>query len=689
MAARSKPESLIPLIALVGTLAVFVVLLADLYLSRQREIESGERRLQHFSVMMAEHTARSFEAIDILLREVATDLSQNRSDWEGWEPARGWEYMAQRHSRAMPQLRDLIIFDRQGNQRFISTYFPPPHINVRDRPYFAQLENGANVSTFGPYIGRNSGRYTYALARRIVTPGGQFAGAAFAAVEPAYLQDFCWYNRLSDDFEALLINSKGEVVASCRPTDMSKQSPILGTRAEDSLFDGQLAGRLGGSGIVSHGGLMASLSPVPSFPDLRIVAVIPEKTLLANWQGRMLELTTLGFLLGGLLLTIAMLVRRQFRAMAQMTEELQASRQMLEDRVREATQKLEAQKNEAERANKAKSRFLAAASHDLRQPLHALSLFSADLLRQVSNGVTHTLPRLAEQIAQSTSVLGELLDSLLDISRLDVAGIKPEIHGAALNPVFERLASSFRRTAIERGLRLRVRATRLWVETDPLMLERILVNLLANALRYTPKGGTILLAARRRGRGVVIEVRDSGIGIATEHQAAIFAEFYQVGNSAREQNKGLGLGLSIVDRLVRALEIRIELKSRPGEGTRFSLWLPEARENDNRLRELMAVAGDVCLIGQHAQFDLIESLLRSWDYRTRRHTRLEDAALVPERTVIVDYPVLRQLGSDSSGLALICVLPETPVSLPPGVHPLPLPVRPAKLRALLRACSKA
>lgn len=687
MAARSKPESLIPLIALVGTLAVFIVLLADLYLSRQREIESGERRLQHFSVMMAEHTARSFEAIDILLREVATDLSQNRSDWEGWDSARGWEYMAQRHSRAMPQLRDLIIFDRQGNQRFISTYFPPPHINVRDRPYFAQLEHGANVATYGPYIGRNSGRYTYALARRIVTPGGQFAGAAFAAVEPAYLQDFCWYNRLSDDFEALLINAKGEVVASCRPTDMSKQSQILGTRAEDSLFDGQLAGRLGGSGIVSHGGLMASLSPVPSFPDLRIVAAIPEKTLLANWQGRMLELTTLGFLLGGLLLTIAMLVRRQFRAMARMTEELQASRQMLEDRVREATQKLEAQKNEAERANKAKSRFLAAASHDLRQPLHALSLFSADLLRQVSNGVTHTLPRLAEQIAQSTSVLGELLDSLLDISRLDVAGIKPEIHGAALNPVFERLASSFRRTAIERGLRLRVRATRLWVETDPVMLERILVNLLSNALRYTPKGGTILLAARRRGRQVMIEVRDSGIGIATEHQAAIFAEFYQVGNSAREQNKGLGLGLSIVDRLVRALDLRIELKSRPGEGTRFSLLLPEARAKEGGLREPVSAAGDVCLIGNSPQFDLIESLLRSWDYRLSRYARIGDAVLAPERTLVLDQEALQQLGDERGNLPLICLLADPGASLPAGVHPLPLPVRPAKLRALLRACS--
>ncbi|MCK6411171.1 MAG: ATP-binding protein [Azonexus sp.] len=684
----NKPVSLVPLIALLGSLAVFVALVANLYLSRQREIEGGERRLQHFSIMMAEHTARSFEAVDILLREIATDLSQNRGDWERWDVAHGWEYLAQRHSRAMPQLRDLIVFDRQGNQRFISTYFPPPHINVRDRPYFARLEEGANIATYGPYIGRNSGRYTYALARRLLASGGQFAGAAFAAIEPSYLQDFCWYNRLSDDFEALLVNAKGEVVASCRPTDMSRQSPMLGTRAEESLFDGQLIGQLGGSGIVNHEGIMASVSPVPSFPDLRIVAAIPEKTLLLNWQSRMLELTTLGLLLSALLLVISILVKRQFRAMLRMTNELQASRQLLEERVREATQKLEAQKNEAERANKAKSRFLAAASHDLRQPLHALSLFSADLLRQVGNGVTHTLPRLSEQIAQSTSVLGELLDSLLDISRLDVAGIKPEIHPSALNPVFERLASSFRRTAVERGLRLRVRPTRLWVETDPLMLERILVNLLANALRYTPRGGTVLLAARRRGGQVAVEVRDSGIGIATEHQAAIFAEFYQVGNSAREQNKGLGLGLSIVDRLVRALDIRIELKSRPGEGTRFGLLLPASREVRSPPAETVAAAGDVCLIGRGAHFDLIENLLRSWEYRLSRHADIDAVALLPEGIVILDAASLARLGGGACGLSLICLVSEGEAPPPAGIHPLPLPVRPARLRALLRACGK-
>jgi signal transduction histidine kinase len=230
--------------------------------------------------------------------------------------------------------------------------------------------------------------------------------------------------------------------------------------------------------------------------------------------------------------------------MAAMTDELAGSHDLLEERVREATQELAGQKNAAERANTAKSRFLAAASHDLRQPLHALSLFATDLQRQLRSGTAKELPRLAEQIAASTTILGELLDSLLDISRLDVAGIKPDSRPAPVQPIFERLANSFRRAATDRNITLRFRPSRLWVESDPIMLERMIANLVSNALRYTQPGGCVLVAARSRGNRVSIEVRDNGIGIAAEHQAAIFAEFYQVGNVAREQNKGLGLGLS-------------------------------------------------------------------------------------------------------------------------------------------------
>ncbi len=272
---QKKPETLALFVALVSTVAVLTVFLADLIFTRQRDIDTNERRLQHFSIMMAEHSARAFEGIDVLLRETSLDLSHNRAGWETWAASKGWEYIAQRHSRALTQMRDLIIFDRDGNQRFVSTYFPAPQINIKDRPYFQAIENGTDAATWGPYIGRNSGRYSYALARRIIDANKRFAGIAFAAMEPGYMQEFCWANRLSDDFESVLINAKGQIVASCRPVDISRHSPVLGALATDVLFAGKLRTLIPESGLNSGNGLPISISPVPGFSDLRILTAIP------------------------------------------------------------------------------------------------------------------------------------------------------------------------------------------------------------------------------------------------------------------------------------------------------------------------------------------------------------------------------------------------------------------------------
>src|SRR5574343_63133 len=689
--APRKPETLALTISLVGTLIVLLVFLADLIVARNRDLEAGERRLQHFGIMMAEHTARTFEAVDMLLRETATDLSHSRRDWEKWEASKGWEYIAQRHSRAMPQLRDLIIFDRLGNQRFISTYFPAPHINVRDRPYFIALENGAESASFGPYIGRYSGRYTYAIARRLTGDNGGFNGAAFGAIEPAFLQDFCWSNRLSDDFESVLINAKGEVVASCRPTDLSRQSPIIGARAEMVLFRGKLRGAVPDTGLLSANGLLISTASVPGFSDLRVLSAIPEVTLLANWRNRLFELGTLAALVSVVLIVTALLIRRQVRELARMTVELAASHEHLEERVQEATLELAGQKDEAERANTAKSRFLAAASHDLRQPLHALSLFAADLQRQVRSGTQQELPRLAEQIAASTTLLGELLDSLLDISRLDVAGIKPDSRPTQLQPIFRRLADSFRRAAADRNIALRFRTTKHWVETDPVLLERMIANLVSNALRYTQPGGRVLVAARRRGEKIAIEVRDSGIGIAQEHQAAIFAEFYQVGNAAREHNKGLGLGLSIVDRLAKALDIQVTLKSRTGEGTLFTLLVtasqPVAAPQSGS--DGGAPAGKVHCIGQSADLQASAQLLERWGYEVIVRTAGETGHDLRNCVLIVDQDALASLSeSQPTDLPIIVLASEALDNLPEAMHVLPLPLRPAKLRALIGQLQK-
>jgi len=687
---RKKPEALALFVALISTLTVLAVFLVDLLLARQRDIEAGEKRLQHFGIMMAEHTARAFEALDVLLREMAADLSHNRRDWESWEASKGWEYVAQRHSRAMPQLRDLIVFDREGNQRFISTYFPPPQINIKDRPYFTALEKGAEASSYGPYIGRNSGRYTYAIARRIVDSRGHFAGASFAAIEPAYLQDFCWSNRLSDDFEAVLINAKGQVVGSCRPADLSRQSPLLGAEVGDVLFAGNLRGLIPQTGFNRGNGLLVSVSPVPGFSDLRILTAIPEDTLLANWRSRLLELGTLGMLVTVVLLVGALMVRRQFRDMSAMTDQLAAGHDNLEERVRAATEELAGQKDAAERANTAKSRFLAAASHDLRQPLHALSLFAADLQRQVRGGTQHDLPRLAEQISASTTVLGEMLDSLLDISRLDVAGIKPDIRDFPLNPIFERLNNFFRRAAVDRNLTLRFRTTECWLSSDPVMIERMIANLVSNALRYTPSGGRILVAARQRGDDIRIEVRDSGVGIAPEHRAAIFAEFYQIGNPAREQNKGLGLGLSIIDRLARVLDIKVTLQSRVGEGTTFALLVPggqQIRVAQERPREQSL--GRVHFVGESVELLASRKLIESWNYSVSTDESANLEALPDNAVLIVDANVADRVSTAMNGDSpMIVIVDDNKQTLPRGAHALPAPVRPAKLRALLGQLQK-
>ncbi|MDD2664918.1 MAG: ATP-binding protein [Dechloromonas sp.] len=681
---RKKPETLALSVALIGTLSVLLVFFIDLALSRARDLENGEHRLQHFGIMMAEHTARTFEALDVLLREMATDLAGNRRDWEKWEPNKGWEYVAQRHSRAMPQLRDLIIFDRNGDQRFISTYFPAPQINVADRPYFQALAKGAETASFGPYIGRNSGRYTYAIARRISGPDGRFAGATFAAIEPAYLQDFCWSNRLSDDFEAVLINERGQVIASCRPADLSRQSPLLGKPAEELLFGGRLRDRIPAGGVASHRGLLISVSPVSGFPDLRILTAIPEASVLANWRSRLVELGTLGSLVALVLLVGALLIRRQVRDMAAITAELAASRDTLEQRVAEATHELAGRKDAAERANRAKSRFLAAASHDLRQPMHALSLFATDLQRQVGSGNLRDLPRLAEQISTSSALLGEMLDALLDVSRLDVSGIKPEIRACPLQPLFERLDGSCRRDAVDREQRLRFHPTRLWVESDPVMLERMIANLVSNAMRYTPPGGRILVAARRRDGRVVVEVRDSGIGIAPEHQSAIFAEFYQVGNAAREQGKGLGLGLSIVDRLAKALQIEIGLRSRVGEGTTFMLSLPAAQPQETI--ETVGTAERLHVVGDSEALLACIELAAHWGYAISQDDGLPPLAPPPGVLVIADADRAAALAERMPADSPLIVLGSN--APPAGAHALSLPVRPARLRALVNQLQK-
>jgi signal transduction histidine kinase len=256
-----------------------------------------------------------------------------------------------------------------------------------------------------------------------------------------------------------------------------------------------------------------------------------------------------------------------------MAARIGVSQEDLRSRVAEATAGLQREKDAAERATLAKSHFLAAASHDLRQPLHALGLFVSALAQ---SDAARREPGLVAHIRSATDTLQNLLDAILDVSRLDSGNIVPRIGPVALGPVLERIQGDLSLIAEHKGLRLKVRATDLWVSSDAEMVQRILLNLVGNALRYTRSGG-VLLCCRRRGDQVLVEVWDTGSGIPESARAEIFEEYMQLENPERDRAKGLGLGLAICRRLADLLSAPIGVRSRPGRGSVFWIQLPLER----------------------------------------------------------------------------------------------------------------
>jgi len=248
-------------------------------------------------------------------------------------------------------------------------------------------------------------------------------------------------------------------------------------------------------------------------------------------------------------------------------------RRLLEQRVHDATAELAHKNRQIEQASQAKTRLLAAASHDLRQPLHALTLFSQGLARGETDPVR--LERI-RHVRDCVASLDHLFAELLDISQLDAGVLKPRWSDFALDRVFDDVSRNFRSLAEERQLRLVARHTDLWVHSDYFMLARIVGNLVANSVRHTQRGG-VLVAARRRGAQVRIDVVDTGIGIAPEHLEHIFDEFYQVEPAAGEPGRGLGLGLATVQRLAQLLGASVSLRSQPGRGTWVRIEVPLAQ----------------------------------------------------------------------------------------------------------------
>jgi Na+/proline symporter/signal transduction histidine kinase/CheY-like chemotaxis protein len=395
-------------------------------------------------------------------------------------------------------------------------------------------------------------------------------------------------------------------------------------------------------------------------------------------------------------------------------EVLARANETLERRVRERTAELmevnkalgEA-KSKADEANLDKTRFLAAASHDILQPLNAARLYVSSLVERKPPG---EIRQLSHNIDASLEAVEEILNALLDISRLDTGSLKPEIGTFAIGDMLQQLRVEFEPQALEKGLSLRVLPCSLYVRSDRRLLRRVLQNLVSNAIKYTEEG-RVLLGCRHRGVNVVVEVHDTGPGIPLSKQALIFKEFERL-NTGRTVH-GIGLGLSIVERIGRMLDHPIKLTSRPGYGSIFGVQLPVADAETASPRHVPFVSAAhyrqfdgcvvLCVDNEPAILDGMTALLGNWNcvVVTARGTdealgALAEKRLVPD-IVLADYHLERGTGFEcitairqALGFSVPAVLITADRS--PDVEQeasalelqlLRKPVKPAALRALM------
>ena len=393
---------------------------------------------------------------------------------------------------------------------------------------------------------------------------------------------------------------------------------------------------------------------------------------------------------------------------------VERANESLERRVQERTEELTClntelgrAKGEAEEANVSKTRFLAAASHDILQPLNAARLYVTSLVERQRSGND---AQLVTNIDASLDAVEEIFGALLDISRLDTGAMKPEIVGFRIDELLRQLEVEFTPLAQEKGLTLKFVSCSLAVQSDRRLLRRLLQNLVSNAIKYTPQG-RVLVGCRPRDGRLRIDVYDTGLGIPASKKRAIFQEFYRLDQGAKAA-RGLGLGLSIVERIARVLDYRISVASTVGRGSQFSVEVPlsaviPASQHQRTARDVdraqLSGITVLCIDNDLTILDGMETLLAGWGCRVFKAPDLETAiAVVAEARIapdglLVDYhldegngiaairELRRNFGADLT--AILITADRSPHvredARANAIQLLHKPIKPAALRALL------
>ncbi len=646
-----------------------------------------------------------------------------------------WRFDVVRMLRQAPAVTEVAQLDAAGREQFrISRHAKDvieSHSDYSHDPVFVQTM--ANKVYYGPvYLVEGSEPYmTIAVAG-----SGHDHGVIVGQVNLKFIWEVVSQIKPGTPGYAYVVDAGGRLIADpdislvLRNIDMSSLPQVRAARAPAAGVDEPLAAvnRQGKPVLSAH----ATVTPLkwlvfvelpideayaPLYNSMRRSAVLLLVALaLALLAGllsarrmvvpiRALQEGAMRIGRGNLTQRIAIKTNDELEALGdefnKMATRLQESYATLEHKVEERTRQLEL-------ANLAKSRFLAAASHDLRQPLHALGLFVAQLHGRVR---ANERRRIVARIDAALSAMNELFNALLDISKLDAGVLSPSITEFPVAKLLDRVDTTFTEAAQEKGLSLRFISSSAWVRSDFILLERIVFNLVSNAIRYTSSGG-VVVGCRKRGVNLRIEVWDTGPGVPQDQQQNIFGEFYRLGAPGGDGRSGLGLGLAIVDRLCRLLDHSVLLTSILGKGSCFSVALPrvaarpESGETpapahpleDASDRKLVVVIDDDPLV-----LEGMGGLFRSWGYQLVAGTDDEALAGVADRDRPPDLIVSdHHLSSGKTGIEVIeglrrALSAEIPAFLvsgdtspellrqarASGYHLLHKPVDPMTLRAMV------
>jgi signal transduction histidine kinase/ActR/RegA family two-component response regulator len=555
-------------------------------------------RIQH------EQAKSAAEKIGQFLSDITAGLA-----WEtqlSWNDSTldEWQFDAVRLLRQVPALTEVVQLDATGSEQFRMSREAPDviasHADHSQEAAFIQVM--ANKVYYGPVYFIDESQPYMTIAMSGVRPE---YGVIVGQVNLTFIWDVVSQIQVGKHGQAYVVDQAARLIAHpdisqvLRKTDMSGLAQVEAARALES--NGSADQPLQGIDIAGRTVLSAYAKVTPPgwlvFADLPIDEAYAPLYDSAVRSGIVILVALVLAVFAGLLLARRMVVPiralrdgavrigsgdlgqrisintgdelealgDQFNAMAARLQESYAG---LEGKVEERTRQLEA-------ANQAKSRFVAAASHDLRQPLHALGLFVAQLRGKLR---ASERSQIVGRIEEALSAMNELFSALLDISKLDAGATTVNITVFPVAQLLAHAETTFAGAAKEKKLSFRVLPSDAWVRSDFILLQQIVFNLVQNALRYTRRGG-VVVGCRKRGNQLRIEVWDSGIGIAADQHDKIFGEFYRLGEPDRDRRAGLGLGLAIVDRMCRLLGHPIEVKSTLGKGSVFAVTVPLAPAN--------------------------------------------------------------------------------------------------------------